>query len=534
MIAERGKSATHGICLPLCLLGPKKHRSSPGVVAVTDHAADRDRQPDPTVTRLVEEIRRRRKEANLSHAQLAGQIGYSRQYISLAERATKGLPSAELVNALDSTLGAEGALIALRQQAVAARFARRRRRTHTVVPASLRALPGVPSGSLGIGVANGRLVDGEMTVAAPPGRFFAGSTIQARMYPAVDDGRVVTAVPHGFADDPFLRHPRRGLVVGMVSEAEDVRLYGLDTRHARRRLDGAPGSSRLFISRAYALDDLTLGVLWAVSNLDEALLNDDAMLAVCGQNVSAYEQLPRSAGAREIAADLTPVSHMWLGSSFCANHILRHADSLSETPMFWTREQRGEEASTWLFFAHKYEYLRQSAQRFSGGDSELTRAFCVPPAVVAESSPAERILLLLAVALMESFGIRADICDEPEYAAMHGFVLDRRRRAIVANWVGTDGIWQVDVTDSRADLREYDDAASYARAQSVIRAATPADRLKALAVYLNLDWSWLSARCRELGEYGGGGIAEPCSRLLSLAGLDQACNFVGAIADVNP
>jgi len=27
-------------------------------------------------------------------------------------------------------------------------------------------------------------------------------------------------------------------------------------------------------------------------------------------------------------------------------------------PMFWTCERRGEEASAWLFFAHKYAYQR--------------------------------------------------------------------------------------------------------------------------------------------------------------------------------
>ena len=57
------------------------------------------------------------------------------------------------------------------------------------------------------------------------------------------------------------------------------------------------------------------------------------------------------------------------------------------------------------------------------------------------------LLLPLAVALMESLGIRGEVCDEPEYTAMQGFVLDRHKSAIVANWVGTDGIWQVDVTD---------------------------------------------------------------------------------------
>jgi hypothetical protein len=131
---------------------------------------------------------------------------------------------------------------------------------------------------------------------------------------------------------------------------------------------------------------------------------------------------------------------------------------------------------------------------------------------------------------MESFGIRVEVCDEPEYTAMQGFVLDQRRRAIVANWVGTDGIWQVDVTDTRSVLREFADATGYAHAHSVITAPTPAGRLHALATYLDLDWAWLVRRCTELGEYGCAGIAEPRSRLLSVAGVDQACRFLGQAA----
>ncbi len=89
------------------------------------------------------------------------------------------------------------------------------------------------------------------------------------------------------------------------------------------------------------------------------------------------------------------------------------------------------------------------------------------------------------------------------------------------------------MTDSRPTLREFSDATRYACAHSVIGAATPADRLEALTAYLDLDWTWLSARCRELGEYGCGGIVEPRSRLLSLTGLDQACRFLGQFADVS-
>lgn len=78
------------------------------------------------VERLAQEIRRRRGEASLSQAELAARIGYSRQYVSLAERPGKGLPSKELVGAMDSALAADGALLRLREEAVAERLSLRR------------------------------------------------------------------------------------------------------------------------------------------------------------------------------------------------------------------------------------------------------------------------------------------------------------------------------------------------------------------------------------------------------------------------
>ena len=104
--------------------------------------------------------------------------------------------------------------------------------------------------------------------------------------------------------------------------------------------------------------------------------------------------------------------------------------------MFWTGEQRGEETSTWLLFAHKYAYLRDSAAKFVGAEIAPRRAFCIPPASAGASSRPERVLLLLAVALMESFGIRVDVCVEPEYTSVQGFAFDQQRQAIMANWVG--------------------------------------------------------------------------------------------------
>jgi len=474
------------------------------------------------VTRLAEEIRRLRVAAGLSHAQLAVKVGYSREYVRRAESPVKGLPSAELTHALDRELGAGGALLALREEAEAARRTRRRSRP--------RALAGMTTAKAGVpGLAHDSGTENNLVVQAPPGRFFAGASIAAKAFPASDNGRVLATVPEGFGESSFLRRPRRGLVIGITENEHGVSSFGLDTRHARRRLTGALEETRLLISRAYALDDLTLGILWSMANLDEALLDDDTTLAECRGQLAVYEQLPRSAAGRDIAADLAPVSQMWLGSQFCANHILRNSDKLTATPSYWTREQRGEEASTWLLFAHKYAYLQQS----TGTDTTPTRAFCVPPSTVAASAKPERILLLLAVALMESFGITVDICSEPEYAALPGFVFDGHRHAIVANWVGADGIWQVDVPDTTPLLREFADATGYAHAHSVIAAETPVARLRALAAYLDLDWRWLVRRCHELGEYGSAGIAQPRSRLLSTDGVDQACRFVASADRAN-
>lgn len=66
---------------------------------------------------LAAEIRRLRHAANLSQARLARRIGYSPAYVSLAERETRGLPSANVVEAIDRALGAAGRLVALRRRA---------------------------------------------------------------------------------------------------------------------------------------------------------------------------------------------------------------------------------------------------------------------------------------------------------------------------------------------------------------------------------------------------------------------------------
>lgn len=474
---------------------------------------------ESTAGLLAAEVRRRRQVAQLSHSELAARVGYTRQYISLAERPRKGLPSADLVRALDKALDADGALVTLRDAAVRARQALRGARAsaaRTIVPTD--GVPGLGREPVSVGEA--------VAMAAPAGRYFPGTSIPVTTLPIHNDGRVVAIVPSGFADDPFLQRPRRGLVVGLSTDMTESAAYAMDARLARERL--VRGSeSRLLMPRAYELDDLTVGILWALANLDEALLDDDTNLSERWQGRHTYEKLPRSAAGQEFAAELSSVAQMWLGSEFCASHILRHLREGSQPPVFWTREQYGEEASTWLFFRHKLAYLRNTSRSGVRPEERPRRAFCIPPDAVATSNTPERVLLFLAVALMESFGIAVDVNSEPEYSAAPGFVLDGERRAIVANWVRNDSIWQVDVTTSPSLLGEFHDATGFARAHSVVRGETAKDRLHALADYLRLDWDWLTRRCHELGDQGVLGLGRPRSRLLSPDGLDQACRFVG-------
>jgi transcriptional regulator with XRE-family HTH domain len=77
---------------------------------------------------LPPEVRRRRSERGLSREELARRTGYSRQYIAQLEQPSRGIPSRPVIAAVDATLEAGGALIDLREAAVAARAERLRRR----------------------------------------------------------------------------------------------------------------------------------------------------------------------------------------------------------------------------------------------------------------------------------------------------------------------------------------------------------------------------------------------------------------------
>ena len=325
----------------------------------------------------------------------------------------------------------------------------------------------------------------------------------------------------------FLRAPHRAMLLAVDEQASVPRIYGLEAAAVRRQLSGGRGDAIISVPRAYELDDLTYGLLWSAGNLDDCLLADDAILADNHRKLAKYESQSSSEVAREVAGDLSGVSQSWLGSAFCARHILRNFGNLGDLPLFWTREQRGEEACTWLLFSHKLAYLRAMSRYL--GSNTIVRSFCVPESVVRDSPRFERALLFLAVALMEVHGVEVKVCTEQEYADVDGFVLAPGRRAIVATWVRGDSIWHVDTTERRGTLAEFAEASAHAAAHSVIAAPTTSGRLAALADYLELDAAWLRRRCAALAREGVGGLVRPRSRLLGLAGVDASCARVGGM-----
>lgn len=382
------------------------------------------------------------------------------------------------------------------------------------LPGSMFSEPFAPAG------------DDKSELHTPAGRFFGGSVTKTVAVSACNDhGRVLAMPPSGLASHPVLRQPHRSLVVAVVGAREDSCFYGLDRRYVRSRLTASNEAAPLLVPRAYVLDEFSLAILWAVTNLDDALLDDDSVLAATSSRLNPSAGQRHSAAADSLA-ELSTVSRMWLGSDFCARHILSHVGGLTGVPAFWSREQRGEEASAWLLFAHKYRYLQQTAELFVSTDAVPTRAFCIPADVVSASWLPERVLMQLTAALIESFGIRVSVCTDPEYTAVRGFVLDPHRRVIVADWINTDDLWQVDITDHRPLLAEFGEANGWAQTHTILASSTSHQRMRELADYLQLDWPWLVRRCREYADHGGAGLVQPRSRLLTLIGFDRACRFL--------
>jgi transcriptional regulator with XRE-family HTH domain len=401
----------------------------------------------------------------------------------------------------------------------------------TLIPAQ-PAAPADPAGFAGIiserwpGVEAVRAAAGvagtDWHLLVPGGRNMPGTTARVRMHPArLVDGQAVLAPVESPHTSDFARRSDRGFIAGAVDEAQEPRIFLLDARAVRTR-----PAHELAIPASYELDDLTFGILWAVTNLDDALLSDDRSLHEARHDLQAYERLTASTVSRESAPGLNPIAHMYLGSEFCARYILRSLPDLHAAPVAWTKEQRGEEASTWLLFDHKYHYLRETVA-MSGGS--MRRGFCIPESAVAGSAPYERALLFLAIALMESLGIHVQLTTDASYETVEGFVLaPGQQEAIIANWVGGEGMWHVDLSGKASVISQFENVAGDVATDSIIEAAASVRRLEALADYLELDWRWLTRRCAEVGQSGTGRLVQSRSRLIAPTGVDAACRYVGS------
>jgi hypothetical protein len=92
----------------------------------------------------------------------------------------------------------------------------------------------------------------------------------------------------------------------------------------------------------------------------------------------------------------------------------------------------------------------------------------------------ERILLFLAVAMMESLGISVKISAEPDLADADGFMLLPGKRAVIATWVRAEEIWQAGITTALGDfsspVQEF--ANSRALDSTVQKNLPPRERLR--------------------------------------------------------
>lgn len=368
-----------------------------------------------------------------------------------------------------------------------------------------------------------RAVDWQLDL--PGGQAYDGATTQLQTHRiSSTNGTAVLVEPPPRRFHQFTRR-RRGLVVAADENDDGPLLYGVSANDAARQAARRAASPTIVIPQAYLLDDLTYGALWAATNLDEALLTDDGPLDTYRRDFLGYDGLAQSQVHADSAADLSTVSRMWLGSDFCARHIARNIDSLPTSPAYWTREQRGEEAATWLLWRHKLAYLRRTRPP---GNESSSRGFCVPETVTSASPPHERTLMFLTAALMEAHGFTVQITADPAYGAVEGFVFGGR--AIIANWVRDDGLWHVDIaTGGPSKVTDFRETLGHARAATIAPGRTPHERLQAIADYVQLPYPWLRARCAQLAPIGLGRLIAPRSRFISTDGIDIALRFVAGL-----
>ncbi|WBQ04345.1 helix-turn-helix domain-containing protein [Kribbella sp. CA-293567] len=466
-----------------------------------------DRQPNDAL---------RTARGALSQATLADQVNaaiyratgretvITAKSISDWERGWYSWPSADVRMALCEILGAPDA-------AALGFFKRRTRRA--ALETSPLVLPDLISGRGLVSVGSSNVV------RVPDGRFFAGGELVMHHCIADEAGRGWLMINPSDGVTTSLRRTDRWSAV--VTSDADGKYYVSDSRRFARQTGRR--TNRQPVAAANVVDDLTAGIIWAVVNTDNALLADDAQIEASQSRLGHYVEQSASMAALNEVPDLELVTRHWLGSSFCSRHISRHVSRLAQEPFFWTREQSGEEASSWLLWNHKLDYLRYTSKRFAG----MRRAFCVPEREIDTSPQYEKVLLLLTMALMEAFGITVELTTDSSLGPVEGFVI--ASEAIAANWLGGEELWHVDARPERSRRAAYQDLSDELAANSVIASDCSAARLEWMADYLGVSWRWFRRRCEELAVAGIDGIVQPRSRHLSTRGLDAAVRYVAHI-----
>jgi hypothetical protein len=176
----------------------------------------------------------------------------------------------------------------------------------------------------------------DYTALLPANRVMEGATLQLQLQGGeFTDARAVAEVRDLLRWDEFSRGNARGLLVASCEQLGQTRFFAIDSRDARHRA-ARHGTTSIPIPEAYELDDLTFALLWANASLDTGLQVDEQELAITLGELAPYGEMTSSAVSKEAAPDLGTTPQMWLGSDFCARHILRNYDHLTEIPVFWT------------------------------------------------------------------------------------------------------------------------------------------------------------------------------------------------------
>lgn len=472
----------------------------------------------------------RRLRGNLSLRGLERRSGWNYSYLGQIERGEKP-GTLQVAEDCDLALSADGALITKFQQVIARAEDTPGHTSHRLNALWLHTLE-AGTGTSGEGIINRRgflgnvlasaviapllplqpaLADTKshtLAVVGPAGKWFPGVATPAIAFGAETTGHSVLIDPRSIGALPWPGGTRR-LLIGIDNDGHH---YAVDTAIAAARHRQGLAEAPLRIPQSLLLDEITESLLWALANLETSLHADDAII-------------DHAADAAPGSWDLTPVTAAWLGSSACATHLLANLDRLDTAPDFWTRERTAEEASTWLFFTHKMDYLEATQRRYGTAADSATRTFCIPESTFADATLQERVILLLAMTLMESFTVTARICTHPEYAATDGFAADTHT-AIIATWVRAAGQVTMDVVNSHSTLADLNDTIGHTQTCNAAPGTTPAARLEAAANYLGIDWSWFTARCTELSGTTLDAILVSRSRHLTTTGPKRACDYL--------